>query len=153
MTAPRRRAALASAAAMLMALTGCATETEEYCETLAEEKQTLTELANGEPRDDVLSATLETFRGLRDEAPGDLSDEWSTLAFAYESLAEAFEAAGVGPGEYDAGSPPPDVTPAQVRRIEGAAAELRTPRVMRAAEGVEQHARDVCKVDLGLGPG
>ena len=153
MTRTRRRAALATAAALLVPLTGCATETEEYCETLVDEKERLTELATGEPDDDVLAATLDTFRDLRQEAPGDLADEWSTLVFAYESLVEAFEAAGVAPGEYDAGSPPPDVTPAQARRIEGAAAELRTPRVMRAAEGVEQHARDVCKVDLGLGPG
>lgn len=153
MTGTPRRGALVVAGLFLTSVTGCATETEQYCETLAEDKETLTELATGDSREAVLITTLDTFRGLRDKAPGDLTDEWSTLVFAYEGLAEAFATAGVAPGEYDAGSPPPELTPAEVRRIAGAAAELRTPRVMRAAEGVEQHGRDVCKVDLGLGSG
>jgi hypothetical protein len=154
MTAVRRRLRFPLVALLLASLTGCATGTERYCDTLGEKKETLTDLAGGGSREgDVLAATLDTFRELRDEAPGDIVDEWSTLVFAYEALAEAFEAAGVSAQEYDPASPGPDVTEEQARRIEGAAAKLRTPRVMRAAEDVEQHARDVCKVDLGLSPG
>jgi hypothetical protein len=137
---------------LVASLAGCATDTERYCDTLAEKKQTLTDLAVA--RDgDVLGQTLDVLRDLRDEAPSDIEDEWSTLVFAYETLADAFDAAGTSPGDYDPASPPEGVTEQQVQRIEGAAAELRSGRVMQAADGLEQHARDVCKVDLGLSSG
>jgi hypothetical protein len=140
---------------LVAATTSCASETESYCAELEEQKQTLTDLATGstDPSGNVLEETLEVFRTLREAAPGDIEDEWSTLVFAYEGLAEAFGAAGTTPGEFDPGSPPEDVSDAEAERIEGAAAELRSQRVVKAADGLQQHARDVCKVDLGLSSG
>jgi hypothetical protein len=152
MTVVRRTLAVALSAVLVVSLAGCASDTERYCDTLSEKKQTLTDLAASEDGD-VLEQTLDVLRDLRDEAPSDIEDEWSTLVFAYETLGDAFEDAGTSPGEYDPASPPADVTEEQAKRIEGAAAELRSARVMQAADGLEQHARDVCKVDLGLGSG
>ena len=144
---------LGAAVGLLAVLaTGCASETETYCGDLAERRDELTELA-ASPDADALQETRDVLGELRDSAPADIEDEWSTLVFAYESLAEAFDDADVAPGEYDPASPPAEVTDEQARRIEGAAAELRTPRVVQAADGLEQHARDVCKVDLGLSSG
>lgn len=137
---------------LAVSLVGCASDTERYCDTLSEKKQTLTDLAVSDDAD-VLDRTLDVLRDLRDEAPPDIEDEWSTLVFAYETLADAFDAAGTSPGEYDPASPPRGVTEEQAERIEGAAAELGSARVMQAADGLEQHARDVCKVDLGLSSG
>lgn len=147
----RRALPLALAALLAAALTGCAGETERYCDALAERKQTLADLAVA--GGDVLEPTLDVLHRLREEAPDDIEDEWSTLVFAYEGLADAFEAAGTSPGEYHPESPPAGVSAAEARRIEGAAGALRSPRVMQAADGLEQHARDVCKVDLGLRSG
>lgn len=140
---------------LVTSLAGCASETESYCDELETQKDTLADLAirSGEPGTDVLEETLDVWRALRDEAPGDIEDEWSTLVFAYEGLADAFEAAGTTPGEFDPGSPPEGVSDAEAERIEGAAAELRSQRVVKAADGLQQHARDVCKVDLGLSSG
>lgn len=152
MTRVRRTLASVMGTVLVASLAGCATDTERYCDTLSERKQTLTDLAVA--RDgDVLGQTLDVLRDLRDEAPSDIEDEWSTLVFAYETLADAFDAAGTSPGDYDPAAPPEGVTEQQVQRIEGAAAELRSGRVMQAADGLEQHARDVCKVDLGLSSG
>jgi len=151
-----RRARTALLGLVLVASsTACASETESYCAELEEQKQTLTDLATGstDPASTVLAETLEVFQTLREAAPGDIEDEWSTLVFAYEGLAEAFEAAGTNPGEFDPASPPEGVSDAEAERIEGAAAELRSQRVVRAADGLQQHARDVCKVDLGLSTG
>jgi hypothetical protein len=151
-----RRAGIALVGLVLVAsTTSCASETESYCAELEEQKQTLTDLATGstDPSGNVLEETLEVFRTLREAAPGDIEDEWSTLVFAYEGLADAFGAAGTTPGEFDPGSPPEDVSDAEAERIEGAAAELRSQRVVKAADGLQQHARDVCKVDLGLSSG
>jgi hypothetical protein len=142
---------------LLMAgfLTGCASETESYCSELGTQKDALADLAvrSGEPGGDVLGETLDIWRDLRDKAPGDIEDEWSTLVFALEGLDEAFDAAGTTPAEYDPDSPPESTSRAEAQRLEDAAAELASERVTAAGEGVEQHARDVCKVDLGLGTG
>lgn len=151
-----RRAGIALSGLVLVAsTTSCASETESYCAELEEQKQTLTDLATGstDPSGNVLEETLEVFQTLREAAPGDIEDEWSTLVFAYEGLADAFEAAGTTPGEFDPGSPPEGVSDTEAERIEGAAAELRSQRVVKAADGLQQHARDVCKVDLGLSSG
>lgn len=151
-----RRAGIALMGLVLVAsTTSCASETESYCAELEEQKQTLTDLATGstDPAGNVLEETLEVFQTLREAAPGDIEDEWSTLVFAYEGLADSFEAAGTTPGEFDPGSPPEGVSDAEAERIEGAAAELRSQRVVKAADGLQQHARDVCKVDLGLSSG
>jgi hypothetical protein len=135
----------------LAGLAGCGNETERYCDELEEQRQVLAELAvsTGEG-EDTLARTVQVLRGLHTAAPGDITDEWSTLVFAYQGLVEAFQAAGTTPGRYDPASPPAGVTAAEADRIADVAAELRSPRVLDAAEGLEQHARDVCQVDLGL---
>jgi hypothetical protein len=152
MTGVRRTLPAVVSAVLVASLAGCASDTERYCDTLAEKKQTLTDLAVSDDAD-VLEQTLDVLRDLRDDAPSDIEDEWSTLVFAYETLGDAFLAAGTSPAEYDPASPPEGVTQEQAQRIEGAAAELRSARVMQAADGLEQHATDVCKVNLGLSSG
>jgi hypothetical protein len=147
-----RTGRVASVLLLVGVLTGCASETERYCAELEDQKGTLADLAirAGEPDTDVLAETLDVWRELRAEAPGDVSDEWSTLVFALEGLVDAFEAAGTTPGEYEPASPPAGVTEAEAQRLEDAAAKLASPRVAKAGTDLQQHARDVCKVDLGL---
>lgn len=155
MSTARRRTTLTLAVMLVIPLSGCASDVERYCAELEEQRSTLSDLAvrAGEPGSDVLGETLAVWRELRDQAPGDVSDEWSTLVFALEGLQEAFEAAGTSPGEYDPASPPSGVTEAEADRLQDAAAELASPRVAAAGEGIQQHARDVCKVDLGVTSG
>jgi hypothetical protein len=143
---------LASGLLVLALIAGCASDTERYCAELEDQKETLADLAirAGEPDTEVLEETLDVWRDLRAEAPGDVADEWSTLVFSLEQLVEAFEAAGTTPGEYDPASPPPGVSDAEEKRLEDAAAKLASPRVASAGTDLQQHARDVCKVDLGL---
>jgi hypothetical protein len=149
----RARVGIAASGLLLLGLlAGCASETERYCAELEDQKGTLADLAirAGEPDTAVLTETLDVWRELRAAAPGDVADEWSTLVFALEGLVEAFEAAGTAPGEYDPASPPPGVSEAESKRLEDAAAKLASPRVASAGTDLQQHARDVCKVDLGL---
>ena len=150
----RPRAALGGLAGLLLVLpvAGCAGDTESYCAGLEEQEQTLTDLASraDQPGTDVFTESLDVFEALRDAAPGDVVDEWDTLVFAWQGLADAFEAAGTMPTEFDPADPPPDLDQAEVDRLVDAAAELRSPRVVSAGDGIEQHAKDVCGVDLGL---
>lgn len=152
MTGLRRAAAALVGLLVVTTLTGCASETDRYCGELRAQKQTLSELAlhSGKPGTDVLTQTLEVWRDLRDKAPGDIQDEWTTLVFALEGLVDAFHAAGTTPDRYDPASPPPGVSKQEAQELQDAAAKLASQRVIEAGNAVEQHARDVCQVDLGL---
>lgn len=148
-----RKCALVACGLLLLAVqTGCASDTEQYCDTLRERKGDLGGLAEeaGKPGPDAFTDTLDIFTELRDAAPGDVVDEWDTLVFAWEGLTDAFARAGVTPGEYDPAHPPDDVSKEEAEALEDAASELASQRVVDAGDGIEQHAQDVCKVDLGL---
>lgn len=146
------RALLASGMLVLASVSGCADQTEKYCNTLEDDKQALTDLAKNadEPESDLFGDSLAVFEELRDEAPDDMVDEWDTFVFAWQGLADAFDEAGVDPRDYQPANRPPGVSDAEAKAIEGASLELASPRVVDAGDGIEQHARDVCKVDLGL---
>ncbi len=150
----RATAALAAAVLATAVLTSCANQTERYCATLTEKKQALAELAAAqEPGSTAFEDTLDVLADLRAEAPDDLADEWATLVNSYETLADALDAADVEATDYDPADPPKGMTAEEVGRVRDAAAELASPRVVAAADGIEQHARDVCRTDLGLGSG
>jgi hypothetical protein len=147
-----RRAVVAGLLLTPLVLSGCGSETEAYCDELRDQQSTLDRLARGSqrPSDDLFTDSLQVFRTLREKAPSDIRDEWDTYVFAWQDVADAFDAAGIGPADYQQADPPPGVSDQQLEAIEDAAAELRSPRVVDAGTGIEQHARDVCDVDLGL---
>ena len=132
-------------------LTGCSSQEEDYCEVLAEEKQTLTDLAEEAPaaETDVLTPTLASFERLRDAAPDELADEWDTVVFAYQALADAVAEAGVDPAGYRPGSRPPGLSKAEARALAAVASKLASTRVSEAGAGIEEHANEVCGVDFG----
>lgn len=151
-----RTGALSLTGVLLVSLlTGCASETEDYCGALEDQKQALTDLAEDarDPQTDLFANSLEIFEDLRDRAPGDIADEWDTFIYAWEGVAEAFDEAGVSARDYRPGDTSGAVSAEDARSIQDAAAELGSPRVVEAGDGIEQHARDVCQVDLGLKPG
>jgi hypothetical protein len=131
-------------------LGGCSDATGTYCQTLADQQQVVAELAGSQrPSREQLHSGLAAFEELQQAAPTDIRDEWDTFVFAWQDLVEAFDAAGVDPARFRPQDPPPHATDAQVQAIESAAAELASARVTDAGRGIEQHARDVCGVDLG----
>lgn len=146
------RVVLACSVLVLSGATGCASTTEQYCSTLQEEKQTLTELAEGadRPGADLFGDSIDVFEELRDKAPDDVVDEWNTLIIAWRGLDDALAEADVSAADFRAGTKPAGVSDAEAEAIQAAADELRSPPVIEAGDGIEQHALDVCKVDLGL---
>lgn len=153
-TVPRPRvrlpAAFAATALAAAGLAGCGAGTEDYCSTLRADQPVLQRLASGKGSagSDPVGGTLEIFHGLRDKSPPDLTDEWDTMVFAWQTLADTFERTGVDPATYRADRPPAGVSPAQASAIRQAALQLNTPRVLAAGRSIEQQARDVCKVDM-----
>jgi hypothetical protein len=132
-------------------LTGCGGDPgEDYCEALREERRVLDDLAEDatEKQTDVLTPTLESLRRLRDDAPSELDDEYATVVYAWENLVEAVEEAGVDPSEFRPDRTPKGVDPRTARRLRATAAALGSPRVTEATRGIEDHAQQVCEVDL-----
>jgi hypothetical protein len=147
----RVRVALGTAVVVL-ALVGCTESADDsYCETLREERRVLADLAGeaGEPGNDVLERTLESLRTLGDEAPPELDDEYTTVVNAWEALVDAVADAGIDPAEYDRKETLRELDPADARPLRQTAAALGSPRVADASAGIEDHARQVCGVDLG----
>lgn len=144
--------ALTSTLLMSALLTACASSTEDYCNALEDQEQALIDLADGgdTPQTDLFGESLTIFEDLREQAPDDIVDEWDTFLFAWEGVAEAFEQAGADPQDYDPDDSSNGLSQEDTQAIEDSARELGSPRVVEAGDGIEAHARDVCKVDLGL---
>ena len=53
--------------------------------------------------------------------------------------------------DFKGGKPPAGLSPADKQAIADAAYRISSDDVVASASGIEQQARDVCKVNLGLG--
>lgn len=140
-----------AALALVAPLTGCTSQQESYCGTLEDEKQTLADLSasSGDPEAGTLSKTIDVFERLRAEAPDDVVDEWDTYVTALQALESALADAGADESMFTDGERPSGMSEADYESISAAAVELRSTRVVEAAAGLEQHALDVCQVELG----
>lgn len=130
-------------------LAGCATEQERYCEAVEEHQAELTEIAAQGDATALLDA-LDIYRELREDAPGDIEDEWQQVVSSLEGLDRALDDAGVDPATYDPEEPPADVNPEERTAIADAASRVGSLETQQALQGLEQQARDVCKTPLTL---
>lgn len=135
-------------------LAGCGGDPEDarrdaYCDTLRAQQATFGDMANSQDPA-VLIDQLPTMKKVGRQAPKDLTDEWQTFINALEGLEVALEKADVQPGEFGPGKVPDDLTVADAKAISDAADVLSSQEVLDAANGIEQQARDVCHVQLGL---
>jgi hypothetical protein len=142
--------ALATAVALLLPLTACGSDDEtSYCDALKSDQQLFAEM-----QDDTSGLGLlkhrTTLRALAEKAPDDLTDEWQTFLGALDAFAGTLREVGVAPGDFVDGKPPATLDADERTRIANAANELASADVVEAADGIEQHAKDVCKLQLGL---
>jgi hypothetical protein len=130
---------------------GCSGATDDYCAALTDEQATLERLSQraDDPASGALSDGVDVFEDLRDAAPEDLRDEWTTYVIAWQELETALERAGVDAGAFTDGEQPDGVGDDELDAVRDAADKLRSQPVVDAAGGIEQHATDVCGVDLG----
>jgi hypothetical protein len=153
----RRTATLLAAVLVTAGLTSCSS-TKSYCSALKDDQKQLTRLSKesakpGKAGTQALDDTVAVLSDLRDDAPDDISGEWDTLVEALEGLVGAIKDSGASPSEFAGGQAPDGVTTGQLKAVQAAATELQSTRVRQAGASIEQHARDVCKVDLGTGGG
>lgn len=134
---------------LLGALAGCGSSGEDYCEALEAEQERFAEMQQDSSGLGLL-AQRPLLDRLAEKAPDDLSDEWKTLLGALEAFDRTLDDAGVDPEDFVDGNPPAGLSAEQRDRIARAADELASRDVVEAANGIEQQAKDVCKLQLGL---
>ena len=144
-----RRLLTAAGVALLLVLGGCGDPIEDYCSQLREDRKEFAEMLESESSSALLG-NLPMLRDLAEKSPDDLSDEWHTYLRAIEGLDKAIDDAGVKPSDFDDGKPPSGLSEADQKSIAEAAGQITTDDVIEAATRIEQQARDVCKVNLGL---
>jgi hypothetical protein len=93
---------------------------------------------------------LPMLRELAGKSPQDLQDEWRTFVAALEGLDKALDSAGVKASDFKEGRPPAGLSQTDQKAIADAAGKIRADEVVQAASGIEQEARDVCKINFGL---
>jgi hypothetical protein len=134
---------------LLASLTACGDPAAAYCSALQSDQKLFAEM-----QDDTTGLALLRHRtalhDLADKSPDDLTDEWQTFLGAVDAFAATLSEVGVKPEDFVDGKTPPGLSEADRTRIVNAANELSSDDVVEAANGIEQQAKDVCKVQLGL---
>jgi hypothetical protein len=144
----RRRGVAALVVAVLLPLTGCAGG-GGYCSDVEQHRKQIADMiGSGSPS--ALLDNLPMLRDLAEQSPDDLADEWQTLIRALDGLDDAIRAAGVKPSDFEDGKPPVGLGVTDQKAIADAAGQIGADDVVQATSGIEQQARDVCKVNLGI---
>ncbi len=147
--ARRRLAGAAVAVALLAPLAGCGENSvDDYCADVTAHRKQLAEMVDSTSASALLG-NLPMLHDLADKAPEDLADEWRTFTGALDDLDEAIKDAGVKPSDFKDGKAPAGLSAAEQKAIADAVGQIETDDVVQAATGVEQQARDVCKVNFG----
>jgi hypothetical protein len=145
----RPLATAATVAALLFASGGCGDPEQEYCSALRADQEAFSEM-QADASGVALLRQRALLHRLADKAPADLSDEWQVFLGALDSFARTLDDLHVSPGDFVGGQPPPGLSDADRTRIANAASALSSDDVVEAASGIEQQAKDVCKLQLGL---
>lgn len=155
---PRRGVQLAGALGCGLLLAGCTNPItwvtggnaiDDYCSAIsAHQVQFADMFAAGTP--DALLENLPMLQELAGGAPSDITDDWQNFLTPIEGLNAALKSAGIKPSQYHDGVPPAGTSAADRQSIATAAALLAAPTATAAASAIDQEARDVCKLNLGM---
>jgi hypothetical protein len=145
----RRLAAGVLAGVLALGVQGCGDQEKGYCKALTGDQGVFAAMQD-DPSGIGLLKHTSTLHELADKAPDDLDDEWQTFLGAIDAFETTLKDAGVKADDFVDGKPPADLTAADRARIANAASELSSEDVVEAATGIEQQAKDVCKLQLGL---
>lgn len=154
-----RRIVGAAAAAMLAAamLAGCGgggdSGSGSYCDDLQSTKDTVTSLGSGaltQATFDKLSASVHS---IRDEAPSDVKDDWSSVADGLDAFSAALDDAGLTIDDATNLSPADaaKIDPAKVKAITDASTALSSTAMNSATAAINTEVKSECGFELGIG--
>jgi hypothetical protein len=149
-----RRTALAVAVLLALLPTACGSSDEDgidsayadYCATMKKYQDVFADDGTGLS----LVTNIAKLKKISADSPDDLTDEWQTFLSAIENLDQAITSVGLKPTDFVDGKPPAGISTSNKVTIQSAADRLGQEDVIDAATGIEQQAKDVCKLQLGL---
>lgn len=142
----RQRSALAAAALLLTCgLSACGGD-GDYCSTVQAKQAVFVDDGTGLE----LVTNIDTLEEIAAAAPDDIRDEWQVFLTAIEGLRDAIAEVGLQPDDFVDGAPPAIISETDRATIAAAGQRVAHSDVTQAAFGIEQHAKDVCKLQLGL---
>jgi hypothetical protein len=145
-----RLAGAAVALALLVPLAGCGGNSiDDYCGDVSAHRKEMADMIESSSSSALLSH-LPMLHDLADKAPEDIADEWQVFLGALDDLDRAIKDAGVKASDFKDGKPPAGLSASDRKAIAEAVGQIQTEEVVQAASGIEQQARDVCKVNFGL---
>ncbi len=147
MSWPLRRVGVGLAVtALLLTATSCGDDDGDYCGALTSNQTLFAEDGTGQE----LITKISNLADLAEKAPDDLADEWQVFLGALEALDGAIKDAGLDAADIVGGVRPAGVSDEEWTAIKSAADALAAAGVADALSGIDQQAKDVCKVQLGL---
>ncbi len=122
---------------------------DDYCGDLRSHQVQFSEMfATSTP--DALLKNLPMLEQMATKAPSDIADDWQNFLGPIQGLQKALDDAGIKADDFSKGVPPAGTSAAARKEIADAAALLATPAATTAAFAIDQEARDVCKLNLGM---
>ncbi|MDQ6686518.1 MAG: hypothetical protein M3Z50_02715 [Actinomycetota bacterium] len=149
MTSSRRILGALTALLLVCSLSSCGDPVKKYCSALNADRTAIANML-AQPSPTALISNLPMLQSLGANAPEDLTDEWQTFLGAIVGLRDALHAAGVRPEQFHDGRPPVGLPAGRRQAIKDAADTLSSLQVVQAADGIDQEARDVCQINLGM---
>jgi hypothetical protein len=144
-----RHGRLLALALLVLPLAACGNDEGGYCSALEADQERFAEMQEDTSGLGLLNQRS-TLGSIAEKAPDDLRDEWQTFLGALDTFSDTLDEIGVEPDDFVGGRPPAGLSEPDRTRIANAANELSSGDVVAAANGIEQHAKDVCKLQLGL---
>ena len=122
---------------------------DDYCAALNGDRARFADMIGQDSPVGLLDATP-MFESLARKAPDDIVDDWQTLLLALRGLQKELDDAGVKASDFADGRAPASLDKEARRRIAVAADEVSAQTTADAVDAIDQEARDVCKINLGL---
>ena len=122
---------------------------DDYCAALNADRERFADMIAQDSPVALLDATS-MFASLASKAPDDITDDWQTLLLALRGLQKALDNTGVKASDFVDGKPPASLDKAARQQIVVAADQVSASTTVDAVDAIDQEARDVCKINLGL---
>ena len=145
--------ALAGAVLLTTSLSACGGgsggEGSDYCKDLKSATKTFDSLDSGDVSG--LDKAFKTFHSLADESPGDIKADWKVLDDGITSVEDTLDKAGIKISDFakiQAGELPEGVDATKLQEVAASFTKLSDEKFTKAADDIEKHAKDTCKVNL-----
>lgn len=148
---------LASAFLLAATLTACSdsgsSSAGDYCKVLKDTKEDLNNLDQGQLNEQTFSDLKEKINKLEESAPDKVADDWRTIGAGMDQMKGVLDDAGISLDDLEGmnkGQLPEGVDMTQLTELGNKLNEItkEDSKFDKATQTVEQHAKDVCKVDL-----